>query len=192
MSNSPSNENENSKLPVQTGRNLALATAFLGWMFDGMEMGIFPLVAGPGLREMGTQHGIAIGSEELRQFVSFWMGWVTAFFLFGAALGGVVFGWLGDRVGRVRAMSWSILCYSAFTGLCYFATEPWHMASLRFVAALGMGGEWALGVALVMESWPGKWRSLLAGLIGAAANLGYVLIALIGIYIPIRDDLGDG
>lgn len=170
------------------GRNLALLAAFLGWMFDGMEMGIFPLVAGPGLREMGVHSGLELNTPEMNSYVSFWMGWVTAFFLFGAALGGLTFGWLGDRIGRIRAMSWSILCYSAFTGLCYFAAEPWQMAALRFIAALGMGGEWALGVALVMESWPSKWRSYLAGLIGAAANLGYVLIALIAIYFPVRDD----
>src|SRR4030095_3807864 len=92
---------------------------------------------------------------------------------------------MGNRWGRVRAMSASILTYSVFTGLCYFAAEPWHLGVLRFVAALGMGGEWALGVALVMESWPEKRRPLLAGLIGAAANLGYCLIAVLGIAFPI-------
>ena len=91
---------------------LTLVAAFLGWMFDGMEMGIFPIVAGPALEEMsGGLHG-----AELKTFVSGWMGWTTALFLWGAALGGIVFGWLGDKVGRVRAMSLSILCYSLFTG----------------------------------------------------------------------------
>ncbi len=94
----------------------------------------------------------------------------------------------GDRVGRVKAMTWSILFYSGFTGLCYFATEPWHLGALRFVAALGMGGEWALGVALVMESWPESRRPLMAGLIGASANLGYCFIAIIGIAVPITQD----
>ena len=50
-------------------------------------------------------------------------------------------------------MTWSILTYSLFTGGCYFATEPWHLGALRFIAALGMGGEWSLGVALVMDSF---------------------------------------
>jgi MFS family permease len=85
-------------------------------------------------------------------------------------------------------MTWSILFYSGFTGLCYFATEPWHLAALRFVAALGMGGEWALGVALVMECWPESKRPLMAGLIGASANLGYCFIAVIGIVVPITQD----
>jgi SHS family sialic acid transporter-like MFS transporter len=167
---------------------MTLTAALLGWMFDGMEMGIFPLVAGPGLREMGATAGMASGSPALQSFVNHWMGVVTASFLVGAAMGGLVFGWLGDRVGRVRAMTWSILFYSVFTGLCYFAASPTQLAGLRFLAALGMGGEWALGVALVMECWPEGKRPLLAGLIGAAANVGYVLIALLALWSPIRDD----
>ena len=93
-----------------------------------------------------------------------------------AALGGVVFGWLGDRIGRVRAMALSILAYSLVTGLGYFATAPWHLAAVRFISALGMGGQWSLGVALVMECWPERWRPMLAGGIGAAANVGFLLV----------------
>jgi len=162
---------------------MALTAAFLGWLFDGMEMGIFPLVARPALQHM--QAAAAVLDEN---FVQRWMGIITALFLLGAACGGLVFGWLGDRVGRVRAMTLSILCYSLFTGLCYFAVEPWHLGALRFIAALGMGGEWALGVALVMEIWPENRRPLMAGLIGAAANLGYAIIALIAIFIPVTRD----
>jgi len=170
---------EKSSKPVR-GQIMTLLAAFLGWMFDGMEMGIFPLVARPALNQM--QLAAQIADEN---FVQRWMGIITALFLLGAACGGLVFGWLGDRVGRVKAMTWSILCYSLFTGACYFAQEPWHLGALRFIAALGMGGEWALGVALVMESWPGAKRPLLAGLIGAAANAGYALIAILAIAFPI-------
>jgi MFS transporter, SHS family, sialic acid transporter len=155
---------------------MCLIAAFLGWMFDGMEMGIFPLVARPALQDLLGASGDALIGQ--------WMAYVTALFLVGAALGGLVFGWLGDRVGRVRAMTASILCYSVFTGLCYFATEAWHIGALRFVAALGMGGEWSLGVALVMECWPERRRPLLAAAIGAAANVGFALIAVLGKYIP--------
>ncbi|HEY3963552.1 MAG TPA: MFS transporter, partial [Planctomycetaceae bacterium] len=140
---------------------LTLIAAFLGWMFDGLEMGIFPLVARPALHQMGY-------SGEVGK----WMGLVTALFLLGAAGGGLVFGWLGDRIGRVRAMSLSILTYSLFSGCCYFAEEPWHLGALRFVSALGMGGEWSLGVALVMECWPERHRPWLAAAIGAASNVG--------------------
>ena len=150
-----------------------------------MEMGIFPIIAGPALEEMAPPH---LQGAELRNFVGSWMGWATAFFLWGAALGGVVFGWLGDRVGRVRAMSWSILTYSLFTGLAYFAREPWHLPAFRFLGALGMGGEWSLGVALVMEVWPESKRPLMAAAIGAAANVGFALIAVVAVVSPVIKD----
>jgi MFS family permease len=75
-----------------------------------------------------------------------------------------------------------------FNGLIYFATEPWHLAGARFVAALGMGGEWSLGVALVMEVWPEKHRPLMAGIIGAAANVGFALIAVVGLSFSVTID----
>jgi len=155
---------------------LVLAAAFLGWMFDGVEMGIFPLVARPALQSM-----LPASAAAQEQFVGLWMGRITALFLVGAAVGGLGFGWLGDRLGRVRAMTLSILTYSIFTGLCFFAQQPWHLGILRFIAAFGMGGEWSLGVALVMEAWPSRKRALLAGVIGIASNAGYLLIALVGL-----------
>lgn len=161
-------------------RWLVLSAAFLGWMFDGLEMGIFPVVARPALQELlGTQADQAVGP---------WMGYITALFLIGAAAGGFVFGWLGDKVGRVRAMVSSILMYSLFTGACYFATAAWQLGLFRFLAALGMGGEWALGVALVVECWPDDKRPLMAGVIGAAANCGYALIGLVTWLFPVRPD----
>jgi SHS family sialic acid transporter-like MFS transporter len=161
-----------------------LAAAFLGWMFDGLEMGIFPLIARPALQQMQVAGGAPVSDA----FIGEWMSYATAAFLVGAALGGVAFGWLGDKIGRVRAMSLSIMCYSLFTGLIYFATEPWHLAGARFVAALGMGGEWSLGVALVMEVWPEKHRPLMAGIIGAAANVGFAGIAIIGLFFKVTVD----
>lgn len=164
-------------------RSMTLIAAFLGWMFDGLEMGIFPLVARPALQEFQAAAGILDES-----FVQTWMGRVTATFLLGAAAGGLVFGWLGDRIGRVRAMVFSVLAYSLFTGLNYFAQAPWQLATFRFIAALGMGGEWSLGVALVMEAWPQDKRPIMAGLIGAAANVGYVLVAVLGLVFVITVD----
>jgi SHS family sialic acid transporter-like MFS transporter len=163
------------KTAATRGRYLALAAAFLGWLFDGMEMGIFPLVAKPALSSMG----------ESPEGVNQWMGIITALFLVGAAAGGFLFGWLGDKYGRVKAMTWSILCYSIFSGACYFAQVPWHLGACRFLAALGMGGEWSLGVALVMELWPSDKRPWLAAAIGTSANLGYCLIAVIKISFEI-------
>src|SRR3989441_828968 len=160
---------------------LVLLAAFLGWMFDGLEMGIFPLVARPALQDMMP----VVPDIKPDQFVGLWMSYITALFLVGAALGGLVFGWIGDRLGRVRAMTLSILTYSVFTGLCFFAQQPWQLGALRFIAAFGMGGEWSLGVALVMEAWPANRRPLLAGLIGAAANAGYALIAVAAMFFKV-------
>src|SRR5256714_7417803 len=95
---------------------LVLAAAFLGWMFDGLEMGIFPLVARPALQSM-----MEATVPQADQFVGIWMGRITALFLVGAALGGLTFGCIGDRWGRVRSMSLSILTYSVFSGLCLFS-----------------------------------------------------------------------
>lgn len=164
-------------------RNMVLLVAFLGWMFDGLEMGIFPLIARPALMEMQSVTGVVDDS-----FIGHWMGIITALFLLGAALGGLFFGWLGDKIGRVRAMSLAILFYSVFTGLIYFAQSPLHLGIFRFLAALGMGGEWSLGVALVMEVWPEKHRPMLAGVIGAAANVGFVLIAGFGMIFNVTQD----
>ncbi|MSU64541.1 MAG: MFS transporter [Opitutus sp.] len=164
-------------------RNLVLVAAFLGWMFDGLEMGIFPLVARPALQDMQQATGVS-GDGYIGQ----WMGTITALFLVGAAFGGLTFGWLGDRFGRVRAMSLAVLCYSVFTGVTYFAQTPLQLGLLRFVAALGMGGEWSLGVALVMEVWPEHHRPLLAGVIGAASNVGFALVGLVGIFFSVTKD----
>src|SRR5687768_9440545 len=99
------------KTRITRGQWLVLLAAFLGWLFDGFEMGLFPQVARPALLTF------AAGNANPEAFVSKWFGIITAAFLFGAAAGGLIFGWLGDRVGRVRAMSISILTYSLFTAL---------------------------------------------------------------------------
>jgi MFS transporter, SHS family, sialic acid transporter len=162
-------------MTASPGRNarglwLVLAAGFLGWLFDGYEIGLFPVVARPALRQLLADPGDAqIGQ---------WMGVITACFLVGAAGGGLVFGWLGDRIGRVKAMALSILTYSLVTGLGYYAQSPAQLGAVRFISALGMGGQWSLGVALVMECWPEKHRPLLAGAMGAAANVGFLLVGV--------------
>ncbi len=161
--------NERTNLTAR-GRWLVLAAAFLGWLFDGYEIGLFPVVARPALRHLLSDPGDALIGQ--------WMGVITACFLVGAAGGGLVFGWLGDRIGRVKAMALSILAYSLVTGLGYFAQNPVQLGAVRFLSALGMGGQWSLGVALVMECWPERWRPLLAGAIGAAANVGFLLVGV--------------
>ena len=155
------------------GQWMTLVAAFLGWMFDGFEMGLFPLVGRPALKDLLGESG--------RAHVDVWFGLMIAGFLVGAASGGVLFGWLGDRLGRVRAMTLSVLTYAIFMGLCGIADSAAKVFVFRFISSLGMGGEWSLGVALVMEIWPDKSRGMLAGLIGAASNVGFLSIALVGL-----------
>src|SRR3954454_19929637 len=164
------------------GRSLALLAALLGWMFDGMEMGLFPLVGHDALKEL-------LGGSPPQDLLDKWYGIVMGCFLIGAATGGVVFGWLGDKIGRVRAMTVSVLLYSLCSCLSAASASPEQLAALRFLGALGMGGEWALGVALVMEVWPNTSRAWLAGWIGAFGNFGYTLCG--GIKLALNRVQGD-
>lgn len=168
----PSNTGDTGEQSSRTSQIATLIAALLGWMFDGFEMGLFPLIGKPAIGDL-------LGEGASPDDAAAWFASIIAVFLIGAATGGVVFGWLGDKIGRVRAMSLSIFTYAVFTGLCGFATEAWQIAGLRFIASLGMGGEWSLGVALVNEIWPGKSRAFVAGLIGAAANVGFLLVAVL-------------
>ena len=176
---------------------MALIAAILGWLFDGFEMGLFPLVMKPALRDL-LSGGVVIDPTDLvkvkalEQMVGKWEGIMHAGFLIGAATGGVLFGWLGDRIGRVRAMSLSVLTFALFSGLCGLGNSAGLVLFFRFVASLGMGGEWSLGVSLVMELWPGRSRAWLAGLIGAASNVGFILIALVSLAMtPMISSLGN-
>ncbi len=153
------------------GAMAALIAAFLGWLFDGFEMGLFPLIGKPALQDLLPKATAVVQGQ--------WFTVIIAVFLVGAATGGVLFGWLGDKLGRVKAMTLAIFTYAIFSGLCAFVTEAWHFAALRFIASLGMGGEWALGVALVNEIWGNKNRAWIAGMIGAASNIGFLLTGLI-------------
>src|SRR5215467_8565699 len=115
------------------GKWMALAAALLGWLFDGAEMGIFSMIGRPAVKDL-----LNTADESV---VGLWFSVITAGFLVGAATGGVLFGWLGDRIGRVRAMALSVLTYALFTGLCGIAATPIQVGILRFIASLGMGGE---------------------------------------------------
>jgi SHS family sialic acid transporter-like MFS transporter len=194
-------ENELSVLG-RKGRWLVLMAAFLGWMFAGWEMSLLPLSArsatigmlqqDPDTKEWVTSARsvqntstpaspeAASNVERLDVEVGKWFFRYIAAFLFGAALGGWVFGWLGDYAGRARAIAVSIVWYSAFTGLSYFVETPMQMCVMRFIACMGIGGMWPSGVALVTEAWPAVSRPTLAGLIGTSANVG---IAILGIVV---------
>jgi MFS transporter, SHS family, sialic acid transporter len=150
-----------------------LIVAWLGWLFDGMEMGIYSLIAVPALKDL-------MQTSDMKTVLS-QVGLLFSLFLLGAALGGYSFGRLGDKIGRVKSLALTVICYSLFTGLSAACTEVWQFGVCRFLGALGLGGEWGLGVALVMESWSNKSRPMLAGVLGAAANIGFLACALVGI-----------
>ncbi|MCS7239341.1 MAG: MFS transporter [Thermoguttaceae bacterium] len=167
---------------TQVGRAqwLVITAAFLGWMCAGVILGLFPLAVRPAVQSLLNQP-----PEEV---IGVWTGRINASWLLGAALGGLCFGWLGDRIGRVRSMAAAVAFFAIFTGLCYFATHPAHLVLFRFLGGMGIGGEWGLGVALVVEFWPERFRPYMAGVIGAAANVGFLLIALLATIIHITPD----
>ena len=156
-----------------------LLAAFLAWMFAGLEISLFVLVH----RQMTLE---LLGSGTPEQNVTRWFAWFQCAFLFGAAAGGWLFGFLGDRYGRTRALGASVLCYSFGALACYFATDAYAMLALRFLACLGVGGVWPNAVALVAEAWPNASRPFLAGVLGAAANFGFVLLGFIGYCVPVE------
>ncbi len=162
------------------GRGLVLATAFLGWMLAGLIMVIIPLAG-----RAATIDFLGPGHEAM---VAMWFSRYICAFLLGAAAGGLLFGWLGDRIGRSRAMGWSIICYSVLTGLAYFVETPWQLTVMRFLACLGVGGMWPNGVALASEAWSNVSRPILAGLIGASANLGFMLLSALAMAYPITPE----
>jgi MFS family permease len=168
-------------------RRSVLSAAFLGWLCAGMEMGLGPLIARPALLDLFRLQGQLAGQMSLEQEarVGTWFAWYLCAFLLGGALGGLLFGWLGDRVGRVRALGWSVLCFSLFTGASCLVGGPLELLVLRFLASLGIGGTWPAGVALVSEAWPEAARPTLAGAMGTAANVGILLMALLGYLIQI-------
>jgi len=167
-----------------TQRNLALAAAFLGWMFAGLQISSFALITRPAVLSMAEPEALqsVVGRAEVERDAKIWLSWYQAAFLTGAATGGWLFGWLGDRVGRARSLGYSVLAYSIFAGMGYFATSPEALLAVRFLSCLGVGGAWPTAVALVAETWSEFSRPLLAGLLGTAANVGFVLLGILGGY----------
>jgi len=143
--------------------------AWLGWLFDGLDMHLYVLVAAPFVREL---IGAATKSDPA---VGYYSSWIQAAFLVGWALGGGFFGRIADRLGRSRALTMTILTYALFTGLSYFAQTWWHLLIFRFLAALGIGGEWAVGASLISETWPRRWRPWMAAVLQTGVNLGVML-----------------
>jgi SHS family sialic acid transporter-like MFS transporter len=135
----------------------------------------------------GTLDPVTTSDEEvaLRAIAAKWLSWYNAAFLFGAAGGGLVFGWLGDYLGRVRAMAASIFCFSVFSLIGYWAVTPEQLLLLRLLCGAGVGGMWPTGVALASEAWPDASRPLVSGILGTAANVGLVILNGLGWWMPV-------
>jgi MFS family permease len=155
---------------------VVLAVASAGWMFDAFEGQLFNITRGAMLPEL---LGTAKDSPEVKR----WGDRLLAVFLIGGTVGGVAFGSLADRIGRKPTMALTILFYSVFSGVTYFATELWQVAVLRFLVALGVGGEWAVAAALVAEVFPPRARAHASGIFHATSVLGTWLAALAGLAV---------
>ena len=210
MSKSRSNT---AKKLSKAGKYLIVVTAFLGWFFAGMHLGITSLAMGSAAKDLLQNTGLyeinsmdrdaaklklqqnqptendveslakSIADKRLSSASSKWFGYYVCALLFGGAAGGLVFGRLGDRYGRVKGMTAAICCYSGMSLLAYFTQSPWQLLLARFVVCMGVGGMWPNGVALMSEAWANVSRPLLAGIIGAAANVGIFVVGSIGKYV---------
>jgi MFS family permease len=148
-----------------------LAVASAGWVFDVYEGQLFTIFKTPMLAELTGGSSAAIALHGNLGFAAF---------LLGGAAGGLIFGVLADRFGRVRMLAVTILVYSVFSGLTALAGSSLQVLALRFLVALGAGGEWAIAAALVAETFPARARAWASGIFHASSILGSGLASLSG------------
>ena len=165
-----------------------LLAASLGWLFDTMDQQLFTLARRPAVTELLRA---AVGTTPVSDgMIAEYAGYTTMIFMIGWASGGLVFGVLGDRIGRVKTMIVTILFYSIFTGLSALSTGIWDFSAYRFLTGLGVGGQFAVGVALVAESLPDRARPFALGWVQAASTIGNMLAAVIGIMLSALEQAG--
>ncbi|TWU04400.1 MFS transporter [Stieleria varia] len=153
---------------------LVLIIACAGWVFDVYEGQIFNITRQDMLLEV-------LGGDEAA--TKQWGDFFLAIFLCGGTIGGLLFGSLADRYGRQPIMIATILMYSVFSGLTFFASDIYTIGGLRFLVALGIGGEWAVAASLVAEVFPKHARAHASGIFHATSILGTWLAALVGIWV---------
>ncbi len=189
-------------------RTGVVVVACLGWFFGGMQILLTNLAMRPAAIDLLSRTGDLdlarynefnrraaqlVDSEAVQlaawnSLATQWYAWLQCAFLFGAAAGGFIFGVLGDRIGRTRALGISIFWSAAFTGLAYYAQSPAQLLVLRFLACLGLGGTWPNGVALVSEVWSNRARPFISSSIGMAGNIGiFVMSSLAATYAVIPE-----
>jgi MFS family permease len=153
-----------------------LFAAWLGWGFDIFDGLLFNFVAP---NAIPTLLGLTLGSPEARTATLYWTGLITAIFLVGWAVGGVLFGPIADRYGRKRVLLITMVLYAVGTALCAFVTSIEQLIVCRIIASLGIGGEWAAGCALVAEAVPEDQRVEAGAVLYTAAPFGLFLATTI-------------
>ena len=163
---------------------LVLTIASLGWVFDVFEGQIFVASMREAMPEL---LGLVVGHEDVMR----WSNLAFASFLLGGAFGGVAFGVLSDKIGRSSTMIVTILFYSLFTCVTAFAQEAWHMVALRFLVAMGVGGEWAVASAMVAEVMPKRSRPIMSSIFHGSSVFGTLLAAAAGAFVVGNPALGE-
>jgi len=159
-----------------------LIVAALGWLFDCLDQQLFNAARVPAMRAL-------LHTTDMRT-VTEYGGYATSVFLMGWASGGLIFGILGDRIGRAKTMVLTILLYSLCTGLSAASIGFWDFALFRFLTGLGVGGEFAVGVALVAEVMPERARPHALGLLQALSTVGNVMAALVSMGVGVLEHSG--
>lgn len=157
--------------------------AALGWLFDCLDQQLFTLARPIAIPEL---LGVPPGSPAVAE----WGGYVTMIFILGWATGGLIFGALGDRIGRAKTMMITIVMYSFCTGLSSLSVSVWDFSFYRFLTGLGVGGEFAVGVALVAEVMPQAARARALSLLQALSAIGNVSAAVIGWNLAFVEETG--
>src|SRR4051812_43012094 len=162
---------------------LVLIVASLGWIFDAFEGQLYNITRGEMLPDLIRTANPGLDAAAVTTIVREWSDKFLGIFLIGGTVGGWLFSSLADKWGRKPVMALTILCYSIFSGLTAGATELWHVGILRFLVAMGVGGEWAVGAALVAEVFPAHARERAGGIFHATSMLGLWLAAAAGVAV---------
>src|SRR5690242_508972 len=143
----------------------ALVAAALGWMLDAFDVMLYALVVSRIILDLNMSKATA--------------GLLNTLTLLASGIGGVMFGFIADRIGRTRALMGSILTYSICSFASGLSTSILMLAVFRFILGLGMGGEWNTGATLVAETWPGHLRARALSLVQSSWAIGYALAAIV-------------
>src|SRR6476620_4418980 len=142
-----------------------LLAASLGWMLDAFDAMLYALVLAHIMRDLGMSKAMG--------------GLLNTLTLLASGIGGVMFGFIADRIGRKRALMLSIVTYSVCSFASGLSTSVLMLAVFRFILGLGMGGEWNTGATLVAETWPTEWRAKAISIVQSSWAIGYALAAVV-------------